>query len=69
MTNSVGCLGMKAIIVEMVGWASSLFTGNSNPLLGMFQCVAGVDAKGEDVVYEKNEGYGRMDLIVNLLAE
>ena len=53
----------------MVGWASSLFTGNSNPLLGMFQCVAGVDAKGEDVVYEKNEGYGRMDLIVNLLAE
>ena len=68
MACSVGCLGQQAIIVELVGWASSLFAGNTNPLLEVFQTVAGVDAKGKDVVYKKKEGYGRMDLIVNLLA-
>jgi len=68
MTNAVVCLGMKEIVVEFVGYAASLYAGNSNPLLGAFQtvagkkCVAGAIDDGEDVAYVKKEGYDKIVL-------
>ena len=70
MTNSVGCLGMKAIVVEMVGWASSSYAGNTNSLLEVFQTVAGVKCvegeNGVEVVevaeFVKKGGYEKIEL-------